>query len=31
MDVAYAFEINTYQGRQSLQLNVKDIKASELV
>ena len=31
VDVAYTFEINTYQGRQSLQLNVKDIKASELV
>ena len=28
IDVAYAFEINDYQGRQSLQLNVKDIKAS---
>lgn len=30
IDIAYAFEINTYQGRQSLQLNVKDIKASDL-
>lgn len=29
VDIAYAFEINSYQGRQSLQLNVKDIKASE--
>ena len=29
VDVAYAFEINTYQGRQSLQLNIRDIKASE--
>ena len=29
VDIAYAFEINTYQGRQSLQLNVRDIKASE--
>ena len=29
VDVAYAFEINTYQGRQSLQLNVRDIKASD--
>jgi hypothetical protein len=28
IDVAYTFEINDYQGRQSLQLNVKDIKAS---
>ena len=30
VDVAYAFEINSYQGRQSLQLNVRDIKASEV-
>jgi len=29
LDVAYTFEINNYQGRQSLQLNVRDIKASE--
>lgn len=29
VDVAYAFEINEYQGRQSLQLNIKDIKVSE--
>ncbi len=29
VDIAYAFEINSYQGRQSLQLNVKDIKASD--
>lgn len=29
LDVAYAFEINSYQGRQSLQLNIRDIKASE--
>lgn len=29
VDIAYAFEINTYQGRQSLQMNVRDIKASE--
>jgi single-stranded-DNA-specific exonuclease len=28
VDIAYFFEINTYQGRQSLQLNVRDIKAS---
>lgn len=30
VDIAYAFEINSYQGRQSLQLNIKDIKASDL-
>ena len=30
VDIAYAFEINTYQGRQSLQLNIKDIKASDV-
>lgn len=29
VDIAYAFEINSYQGRQSLQLNIKDIKASD--
>lgn len=29
VDVAYTFEINDYQGRQSLQLNIKDIKVSE--
>lgn len=29
LDVAYAFEINSYQGRQSLQLSVRDIKPSE--
>ncbi len=31
VDVAYTFEINDYQGRQSLQLNIKDIKVSEAV
>lgn len=29
IDVAYAFEINSYMGRQSLQLNIRDIKASQ--
>jgi len=29
VDVAYRFEINEYMGRNTLQLNVKDIKASE--
>lgn len=28
VDLLYAFERNTYNGRESLQLNVKDIKAS---
>ncbi|MFZ3071302.1 MAG: DHHA1 domain-containing protein, partial [Anaerolineaceae bacterium] len=26
VDIAYAFEINSYMGRQTLQLNIKDIK-----
>jgi single-stranded-DNA-specific exonuclease len=29
VDIAYAFEINSYQGRQSLQLNIRDIKKSD--
>ena len=29
IDVAYAFEVNVFNGRSSLQLNVKDIKKSE--
>ncbi|MEA3325911.1 MAG: single-stranded-DNA-specific exonuclease RecJ, partial [Chloroflexota bacterium] len=29
IDLAYRFEINEFNGRSSLQLNVKDIKASE--
>ena len=29
VDIAYTFEINKYQGRESLQLNIKDIKPSE--
>jgi hypothetical protein len=29
VDIAYSFEINKYQGRESLQLNIKDIKPSE--
>ena len=28
IDIAYTFEINEYMGRQSLQLNIKDIKPS---
>jgi single-stranded-DNA-specific exonuclease len=28
LDIVYAFEVNSWQGRESLQLNVKDIKAS---
>lgn len=28
VDIAYAFDINNYMGRQTLQLNVKDIKPS---
>jgi single-stranded-DNA-specific exonuclease len=27
IDIAYRFEINTYNGRSTLQLNIKDIKA----
>jgi len=26
VDIAYTFELNKYQGRESLQLNIKDIK-----
>ena len=29
VDIAYTFEINKYQGRESLQLNIKDIKPSK--
>jgi len=29
VDVAYRFELNEYMGRSTLQLNIKDIKASE--
>lgn len=29
VDVAYTFEINEYQGRQSLQLNIRDIHPAE--
>jgi single-stranded-DNA-specific exonuclease len=29
VDVAYRFEINEFNGRSSLQLNIKDIKPSE--
>ena len=29
VDIAYRFEMNEFNGRSSLQLNVKDIKASE--
>jgi len=29
VDIVYSFEINKYQGRESLQLNIKDIKPSE--
>ena len=29
IDLAYRFEINEFNGRGSLQLNVKDIKAAE--
>ncbi len=28
VDIAYTFEVNSYMGRQTLQLNIKDIKAS---
>ena len=28
IDIAYTFEINDYQGRQTLQLNIKDMKPS---
>lgn len=28
VDIAYAFDINNYMGRQTLQLNIKDIKPS---
>jgi hypothetical protein len=28
VDLLYSFEKNSYMGRESLQLNVKDIKAS---
>jgi hypothetical protein len=28
IDIAYRFEINTYNGRSTLQLNIKDIKAA---
>jgi single-stranded-DNA-specific exonuclease len=26
VDIAFTFDINKYQGRESLQLNIKDIK-----
>ena len=29
VDLLYSYEKNVYMGRESLQLNVKDIKASE--
>ncbi|HAE85474.1 MAG TPA: single-stranded-DNA-specific exonuclease RecJ [Anaerolineaceae bacterium] len=29
IDIAYTFEINKYQGRENLQLNIRDIKPSE--
>ncbi|MFW5713991.1 MAG: hypothetical protein ACOCYU_04900 [Brevefilum sp.] len=29
IDLAYRFEINEFNGRSTLQLNVKDIKATE--
>ncbi len=29
IDIAFTFETNTYQGRTTLQLNIKDLKASE--
>jgi len=29
VDIAYRFELNEYNGRTTLQLNIKDIKASE--
>ncbi len=29
IDIAYHFEMNEYKGRQSLQLNIKDIKPAE--
>lgn len=31
LDVAYQLEINEYQGRRNLQLNLRDIRPSELV
>ena len=27
VDIAYRFEVNEFNGRSSLQLNIKDIKA----
>jgi single-stranded-DNA-specific exonuclease len=29
VDIAYRFEVNVFNGRSSLQLNIKDIKASD--
>jgi hypothetical protein len=29
IDLAYRFEVNEFNGRSTLQLNVKDIKATE--
>jgi hypothetical protein len=31
VDVAYTLEINEWNGRQRLQLNIKDIKPTEAV
>jgi single-stranded-DNA-specific exonuclease len=28
IDIAYRFEVNTFNGRSTLQLNIKDIKAA---
>ena len=29
-DIIYSFEINSYNGRETLQLNIKDIKPTEV-
>jgi single-stranded-DNA-specific exonuclease len=31
VDILYSFESNEYNGRQSLQLNLKDVKPTDLV
>jgi single-stranded-DNA-specific exonuclease len=31
VDILYTFESNEYNGRQSLQLNLKDVKPTDLV
>ena len=29
VDIAYRFEVNEFNGRSSLQLNIKDLRAAE--